>query len=814
VKEGPVKHSASDRLQALVEAAPDALVVVDAEGKISLVNGQTEKLFGYARDELVGQRVELVVPNGLREAHVHHRAAYAANPTARPMGASLELFGVRKDGSEFPVEVNLNAIRTSGGIEIISSVRDISLQRKLKEELREATRQLEQRVGERTGELARTIQALEAEVTIRREAQEALERERDRAKGYLDIAEVILLVLDRSGRIVLINRKGNRLLGYAESELVGKDWFETCLSPPQRTQARHIFAELLAGGMVEYLEHPVLTSNGEQRLVAWHNSLVRDRVGNILGTLSSGEDITERRHSEEAIRKLALIVESSEEAIIGKTLDGIILSWNPGAERLYGYTAEEAIGRHVKMLCSPERPGEMEAILERIRQGHHVGRIETVHCGKGGKRVEISLSVFPVLDEEGKPSSAATIARDISERKRMEQQLRQSHKMEAIGRLAGGIAHDFNNLLGVVLGDCELLLNDSVTPAQREKLTEIKEAGGRAASLTRQLLAFSRQQVLETQILNLNTVLSGFESMLRRLAGDLIQLRMVFAPGVAPVRADPGQLLQVLLNLVVNARDAMPDGGTIRIETANATLDESSVSGHPEMKPGPHVVISVADDGPGMDSETLSHIFEPFFTTKTDGQGTGMGLATAYGIIQQLNGSIWAYSEPGNGTLFKIFLPMAQVDALATETETAAAPAETADELPRGKETVLLVEDSGLLRRVTGEFLKRIGYTVIAAGDGPEALEIVQDHPGKIDLLLTDLAMPGMNGQELARQLVARMPNLKVLYTSGYAGSIVQEHDLAGISTAFLEKPFTWQSLAQKVRTVLDHDKTDRTARK
>jgi two-component system cell cycle sensor histidine kinase/response regulator CckA len=809
VKEGPVKSSTGNWFQALVEAAPDALVIVDAEGKISLVNGQTEKLFGYRREELVGQTVESVVPHGLREAHVHHRAAYVANPEARPMGASLELSGLRKDGSEFPVEINLNAVKTASGIGIISSVRDISAQRKLKEELREATRRLEQRVGERTAELAHTIQALETEIVIRREAQEALERERDRAKSYLDIAEVMLLVLDREGRVVLINRKGNRVLGYTESELVGQDWFEMCLPARTRAKARQLFANIMAGDLVESLEHPVLTSSGEERLVVWHNTLVRDRIGNILGTLSSGEDITERRRSEEAVRKLASIVESSEEAIIGKTLDGIIVSWNPGAERLYGYTAEEAIGRHVTMLASPERPGEIESVLERIRQGEHVRRIETVRRGKGGKPVEISLSVFPVLDDEGNPASAATIARDVSERKRMEQQLRQSHKMEAIGRLAGGIAHDFNNLLGVVLGDCELLLNDSVTPSQREKLAEIKEASGRAASLTRQLLSFSRQQLLETQTLNLNSVLTGFESMLRRLAGDQIVLHMVLEPTVAAVRADPNQLLQVLLNLVVNARDAMPSGGSIRIETANTTLEESYVGTHPGMNPGPHVMLSVSDNGPGMDAETLSHLFEPFFTTKTEGQGTGMGLATAYAIIQQLNGSIWAYSEPGRGTFFRIFLPSAGAEAVAPEPEPAAAEGESADGLPRGKETVLLVEDSGLLRRVTAEFLKRIGYTVIDAADGMEALNLAENHRGKINLLLTDLAMPGMNGQELAQKLLARLPQLKVLYTSGYAGSILHERDYPGLSTAFLEKPFTWQSLAQKVRTVLDHSNPD-----
>jgi PAS domain S-box-containing protein len=796
-----------DRFLALVESAPDAMVIIDGEGKISLVNRQAEKLFGYRREEMLGQPVEMLVPEGLREEHVRHRADYASNPQVRPMGPKLELKGVRKGGSEFPVEVSLSAVETARGIEIISTIRDISLQNSLKEELRRSKRELELSVEERTRELANTIQALEAEVAFRSEAQEALERERDRAQRYLDIADVVLLALDRRGRIVMINKKGHRLLGYDESELLGKDWFETCMAERHRDAGRLIFSKILTGDLVEASENPVLTSSGEERLVAWHNSIIRDRVGNILGTLSSGEDITEQRRAEEAVERLASIVESSEEAIIGQTLDGTIITWNRGAERLYGYTAQEAVGRMITMLDSPERPGEVENLLERIRQGQRVRRIETVRKAKDGRKVEISLSVFPVPDAEGKPVSVATIARDISERKQLERQLRQSHKMEAVGRLAGGVAHDFNNLLGVMLGDCELLLNDTVTATQRQRVVEIKEAGERAASLTRQLLTFSRQQMFDSKVLNLNTVLGGFESMLRRLAGDQILLHMVLAPEVVPVRADPNQLLQVILNLVVNARDVMPKGGHIRIEAANTNLDESYVGAHPGMRPGPHAMISVADNGPGMDAETLSHIFEPFFTTKKDGQGTGMGLATAYGIIQQVEGSIWAYSEPGHGSLFKIFLPMAQTETPADGAEAPrAAVGETPDELPKGNETVLLVEDSGLLRRVTEEFLQRIGYKVIAAGDGLEALAAEANHPGKIDLLLTDLSMPGMNGQELAQKLVARRPALKVLYTSGYAGSILQERDTSGMATAFLEKPFTWHSLAHKVRGALDSE--------
>jgi PAS domain S-box-containing protein len=789
-----------NRFQALLEAAPDAVVIVDGEGKISLVNGQTEKLFGYSRAEMLGQPVEMLVPQRLRGEHASQRQAFASNPHPRPMGSGLELYGVRKDGSTIPLEISLSPVQTAGGFEVFSTIRDITATRRLEDELLRAKKELETRIDERTVELARTIRALESEVADRRAAQEELARERDRAKSYLDIAEVVLLALDRSGRIQLINKKGLSLLGYREKELLGRNWFETCMPERSRSDARRLFQVLLDGELAESVVHPVLSRNGEERLVAWHNTVVRDRIGNILGTLSSGEDITEQRRSEEAIRRLAAIVESSDDSIVGETLDGAILSWNKGAERIYGYKESEVLGRPVSLLAPPEKPTEMAEILERIKRGEHIRHFETSRIAKDGQRVEISLSVFPVVDREGKTIAAANIARDITERRRMEEQLRQSHKMEAIGRLAGGVAHDFNNMLGVILGDSELLLSEKgIRAEQRAAVESIREAADRAATLTRQLLVFSRQQVLEPQVLDLNTVLNGVQNMLSKLAGPEIVVNLIEAPDLAAVRADPGQIMQVILNLVVNARDAMPAGGRLRIETANVMLDKSYAEAHAGTRSGPHVMLSVADNGPGMDPEILSHIFEPFFTTK-QGKGTGMGLATAYGIIQQSGGSIWAYSEPGHGSLFKIFLPAVESLA-AAETVT---KVEEKEELPCGSETVLVVEDSRLLRRVTSEFLTRLGYTVLVAEDAEQALATAARHNGEIHLLLTDLAMPGMNGQQLAENLLAERPSLKVIYTSGYAGSVLQDRNLPGGEDTFLEKPFTWQNLATKVRRLLD----------
>jgi two-component system cell cycle sensor histidine kinase/response regulator CckA len=782
-----------------LESIPDAVVIVDADGKIAVVNQQTEALFGYSRQELLGRPVEILLPAQHRARHVTHRTEYAHHPRVRPMGAGLELRGVRRDGTQFPVEISLSPIEGIKGMSVFGTIRDVTRAKQIEDQLRQARNQLEIRVQERTAELAHAVHDLETEIAQHQQAEAELARERDRAQRYLDVVEVALVALDSSGNVSMINRKGLRMLGYRENELVGRNWFSTCLPKQYREQARRTFHQLLEEQTIEYFENPVITREGEERLVAWHNTVLRDRAGKVIGSLSSGEDITERRQAEEAVRQLAAIVESSEDAIVGKTLDGTIVSWNAGAERLFGYSASEAIGQPITLLAPPERMTEMAEILTRVKRGDRVQRMETVRVTKDGRRIDVALTVSPVRDDRGDPIAAATIARDITERAKLEQQLRQAHKMEAIGRLAGGIAHDFNNLLGVILGDCELLLADrGMNPSERKSVEEIREAGERASALTRQLLAFSRQQTLETKVVDLNAVMTGFENILRRLAGPEIAFDLVLGPNLGTTRADPNQLLQVILNLVVNARDAMPRGGNLRIEVSSVMLDEGNATSNPGGKPGRHVQITVADTGPGMDRETLARIFEPFFTTKEHGKGAGLGLATAYGIVQQLGGCIWAHSEPGNGSTFKIFLPQ------INETASDGSEAQSDETLPRGTETLLLVEDASLLRRVTQEFLERIGYAVLAAEDGPDAMAISSRYNGEIHLLLTDLAMPGMNGQELAVRLLEERPSMKVLYTSGYAESILAERQLSGPDAPFIEKPFSWQNLARKVRGTLD----------
>ncbi len=509
------------------------------------------------------------------------------------------------------------------------------------------------------------------------------------------------------------------------------------------------------------------------------------------------EKVTDLERAQEALSLAASIVDSSYDGIFAMAPDGVILSWNRAAERIYGYSADEIRGRSATILLPPDRADKPAAVGELLPREGRLENFETVHVTKDGRQIPVAVTISPIRDIRGGHAGFSTVVRDVTEQKRLEQQLLQSQKMEAIGQLSGGIAHDFNNMLAAITGFAELLLVPTVEIGERERrqIEQIKTAGERAAALTGQLLAFSRRQVLQPRVLDLNEVVSEIETMLRRLIGEDIEFVMHLAPDRAWVQADATQLGQVLMNLAVNARDAMPQGGRLEIETATVELGKPYPGRHVTVPPGAYVMLAVSDTGTGMDAETCERLFEPFFTTKGEGKGTGLGLSTVYGIVEQSEGYVWAESEPGQGTTFTVYLPQVEAPAGVESVASADAPAAGS-----GSGTVLLVEDEDIARAAIEEMLLSAGYRVLTARDGEEALARFDEGDDAIDLVMTDVVMPKMSGTELAEALRERRPALPVLYTSGYVVGVVSHSLLA--DAAFIQKPFSLDALRRKLREI------------
>jgi PAS domain S-box-containing protein len=524
-------------------------------------------------------------------------------------------------------------------------------------------------------------------------------------------------------------------------------------------------------------------------------------VRTIRCALSLHSSQQETQVAEQALRKLSCAVEQSADTIFITNSDGVIEYVNPAFETLTGYSQTEVVGKSPAMLKSGQQPPVLyRELWETIRSGG-VYRSVLVNRKKNGELYYVDESISPIRDAEGRVTHFVSNGRDLTERLRLEAKLLQAQKMDAVGRLAGGVAHDFNNLLTIITSYSELAL-DSVIPGSptQSRIQEILSAARRAADLTRQLLAFSRQQPQALRVAELNPVLSGIVKILHRLIGEDIELVYLPGDGLGRVRVDPVQIEQILMNLAANSRDAMPQGGRFTVQTSDVRLDEQYADRKRAVIPtGRYVVLSVSDTGAGIPAEHLSHVFEPFYTTKSSGNGTGLGLATVYGIVKQNHGFVWVYSEEGMGTIFKIHLPCVEEQPITATMQNQAVEAAM-----RGTETLLLVEDEEALRRAAAEFLRLRGYNVLEARDGADALSVSKSHGSTIHLMVTDVVMPRMSGGQLAKELETLRPETRVLFVSGYAGQTVVDHKVVDVENNFLQKPFTLKQLAVKVRKVLD----------
>jgi two-component system, cell cycle sensor histidine kinase and response regulator CckA len=763
-------RESESRFRAFVEQSPVAIGVFSLEGIGLYANRKYIETLGmHSIEEMVGRPAfELFAPQFREESKERTRRRLQG----LPVPDEYETVAARADGSQFPAHLAIASIQLPGGAASIAFLTDITERKRVEDALR---------VGE------------------------------ERYQNLFD--QAIVVISDKDGKWLKISPLFSELIGYGMQELVGMNY--TQITHPDDLAINLEQNKRMAEGQIDnfILEKRYLHKSGS---VVWVNisvTSIRDTSGALVQTISVIQDITERKQAEEKIRQS----EKKYHELFRVNKDGIAIfllnpygpptafvEVNEAAHQMLGYTREEMLKLTPVMLES-NIPQEQMRSRQAELKSNGILHFETILRHKNGHPVFTEFTA-QVIEYEGKPA-VMNIVRDVSERKQVEEeklslqeQLLQAQKMESVGRLAGGVAHDFNNLLGVIIGRAEIALA-KVAPHQPvyQDLYEILNAGERSADLTRQLLAFARKQPMSPVVLDLNKAVSNIFEMLHRLIGEDINLVWTPSPDLWHVRMDSSQVDQMLTNLVVNARDAISEIGEVAIKTCNIVCDEGYAAKYPGLEPGEYVLLTVSDNGGGMDEETCAQIFEPFFTTKELGKGTGLGLSTVFGIVKQNSGVIKVNSEPGQGTTFSIYLPRIQSEITApiTINEVARAP-------QRASETILMVDDEEALLEMGKEALEEIGYTVLAASTPTEAQRLVDMYTGEIHLLISDVVMPGMNGKVLIERLRSRLPGLKCLFMSGYTADIITDRGVLPEGISFIQKPFPLENLARKVREVLE----------
>jgi len=795
-EKSPTSDKSEEQFRMLVESVRDyAIFKLDSCGHVVTWNSGAERIKGYKSEEVIGRHFSCFYTSEDLSRGKPAQELEAARAEGR---YEDEGWRIRKDRSLFWANVIITAIVDEAGElhGFVKVTRDLTERKRAEDALRASHDELEQRVQERTAELVRLNEQLRS----------SEERYRLMIEGVTDYA---IYTLDPTGRITSWNDGAERIYGYVFDEIVGqhRSLFFTPEDIAQGLPQREL-TEAAAQG--KFSEEAWRVRKGGSTF--WANGTItalKNEDGTLRGFVKVVRDLTERKRAETQLQKTLAALNLRDRAIRAVS-HGVFITdphqsgnpliyVSPGFEKLTGHRSEEVLGKNLNFLIGPKTD---EAVVKKVEEAIAVEQesvVEIINYRKDGTVFWSEQTISPVRDDSGKLIHFVGVQADATQRRNLEEQLRQSQKMDAIGRLAGGVAHDFNNLLTVIFGYCESLLVElSPRDPGRSSVEAIEEAATRAADLTRQLLTVSRGSVDKPQLVNLNRLIEDTERLLRRMIREDVLLTTSLDPDIGPLKVDPSQIGQILMNLIVNARDAMPKGGQLTITTKKIVLDEPYVNTHVEVAAGQYVLLAVSDTGSGMTPEVRSRIFDPFFTTKPAGQGTGLGLSVVHGIVKQSHGHIGAYTELGVGTTFKIYLP-----AVGQE---AAIPGNSRqlETIPRGSETVLLVEDEERVRAITLTVLKNNGYHVLVAKNGDDAVRVLSECKGKIDLLLTDVVMPEMNGSRLAELVKSRIPGIKVLFMSGFTDDAVVRHGLLTAESAFIQKPFTSMGLLKKVRQVLE----------